>query len=107
MLSINMDLHRYLIASRDMLSQLTTSIVSWFSIPVARLLDLSPSKGPKIWLPGRFAIGAKDTKNVEEQFAVLVLNQPIENKALFIQLCERGIDSWDTCWTMLVITDPF
>ncbi|KAK4695768.1 thiamine pyrophosphokinase, partial [Lecanoromycetidae sp. Uapishka_2] len=51
---------------------------------------MTPTQDPKIWRPARFSMGAEDTKELEEQFAVLVLNQPIENKPLFMQLCERA-----------------
>lgn len=54
---------------------------------------MASSQESKTWRPARFAIGANDTTSVEEQFAVLVLNQPVENKALFMQLCERGENS--------------
>lgn len=51
---------------------------------------MSSGNTVKTWRPARFALGAEDSKGVEEQFAVLVLNQPVENKALFLQLCARG-----------------
>lgn len=86
-----MGLYHYIIACREMLSWLAFPALSLLLATATGLLNMPKHRETKTWRPARFAIGAEDMEEMDEQFAVLVLNVPVENKALFMLLCERGM----------------
>ena len=45
---------------------------------------------PKIWEPARFLSYGEYVSNPGHPYAVVILNQPIENVDLFLRLCSHG-----------------
>lgn len=43
----------------------------------------------EVWNPARFTLSRAST-TYEVPFAVIILNQPIEDKSLFVDICSRG-----------------
>ena len=94
MLSDKMVSYHYIVVCRDQLAWLASSITASLPMPAFVRRERFTKEAIKVWHPARFAIGAIESADAMEQLAVLVLNVPLENRALFVQLCERGTRAW-------------
>ena len=61
----------------------------------ASAAQMSSQPNVKAWHPARFTLSQDNSPIEGNPFAVLILNQPLENTALTFQSCERGAQCGD------------
>lgn len=51
---------------------------------------MSSNENSKKWNPARYTEGYRNSSSSSNKYALVILNQPLENKSLLIKLCAGG-----------------